>query len=142
MTFSRFKRSGKIPSKKDKLTMRQTGSESTFLKFPRITRDMLFGPAALFALRNFITQFRLGALDARKKIFYLGSLDNLDMCGLFGDSFYINLSVIDVKNLLKWLAMALSSVVITLLKYKLICRDFFVFLLLLMIALIASNTFF
>ena len=34
--------------------------------------------------------------------------------------FFINLSVTDVKNFLKWLAMALSSVVITLFIHKLI----------------------
>ena len=34
--------------------------------------------------------------------------------------FFINLSAVDVKNFLKWLAMALSSVVITLFIYKLI----------------------
>ena len=68
-------------------------------------------------------------------------LDNRDMRGLFGGIFFINLSATDVKNLLKWLTMTLSSVVNTLFIYKLICRDF-VFLLLLMIALIAFHTFF
>ena len=55
MTFARFKGSGKIPSENDKLTMKQSGSESFFLKFLRITGDMLFGPIALFTLRDFIT---------------------------------------------------------------------------------------
>ena len=55
MTFTCFKGSGKIPSKKDKLTMRQSSSDSSFLKFLRITGDMLFGPIALFTLIDFIT---------------------------------------------------------------------------------------
>ena len=68
-------------------------------------------------------------------------LDNCDTCGLFGGFSLLNISYC-CKILLKWLAMALLSVVITLFIYKLICRDFFVFLLLLMISLIASHTFF
>ena len=54
MTFARFKWSGKIKgsgkilSENDKLTMRQSGSESFFLKFLRITGDMLFGPISVF----------------------------------------------------------------------------------------------
>ena len=55
MTSARFEGSGKIPSENHKLTMRQSGSESSFLKFLRITGDMLFGPIALFTLRDFIT---------------------------------------------------------------------------------------
>ena len=37
MTFACFKRSRKIPYEKDKLTMRERGSESSFSKFLRIT---------------------------------------------------------------------------------------------------------
>ena len=55
MTFARFKGSRKIPSEYDKLTMRQSGSQSSFLKFLRITGHMVFGPIALFPLRDFIT---------------------------------------------------------------------------------------
>ena len=51
MTFTHFKGSGKIPSKNDKLTLRESGSESSFLKFLRITDDMLFDPTVLFTLR-------------------------------------------------------------------------------------------
>ena len=66
---------------------------------------------------------------------------NRGVRSLFGEFFKIYLSTIVVKNLLKWLAMVLSSVVITLFIYKLIGRDFFAFLLLLMITLIVSHTF-
>ena len=54
MNFVHFKRSGKIPSEKDKLTMRRSDSENSFLKFLKITSDMLFGGIVLFTLRDFI----------------------------------------------------------------------------------------
>ena len=79
MTFTCFKGSGKIPSKKDKLTMRQSSSDSSFLKFLRITGDMLFGPIALFTLIDFIISS--GFAGCMKK-------------------------AVEVKNLSKWLAMA------------------------------------
>ena len=65
--------------------MRQSGSESSFLKFLRITGDMLFGPIALFTLRDLLlSQFPLGSLDASTRIFHLDFLDNRDKHGLFG----------------------------------------------------------
>ena len=55
MTFACFKRSRKIPYEKDKLTMRERGSESSFSKYLRITGGMLFGRIALFTLKDFIS---------------------------------------------------------------------------------------
>ena len=82
MTFTCFKGSGKIPSKKDKLTMRQSSSDSSFLKFLRITGDMVFGPIALSTLIDFITfSISSGFAGCMKK-------------------------AVEVKNLSKWLAMA------------------------------------
>ena len=50
--------------------MRQSDSESSFLKFLRITSDMLFGPIALFTLRDLsLSQFPLGFAGCTNKDF-------------------------------------------------------------------------
>ena len=75
MAFARFKGSGKIPSENHKLTMRQSGSESSFLKLLRITGDMPFGSIALFTLRDFITfSISSGFAGCINKVFLFGFL--------------------------------------------------------------------
>ena len=73
MTFARFKGSGKIFTENDKLTMRQSDSESSFLKFLRVTGDMLFGHIALVPLRDFVTfSISFGFVGCLNKDFSFG----------------------------------------------------------------------
>ena len=125
MTFACFKGSGKFPSKNDKLIVKQSGTESSLLRFLRITGGMLFRPAASFTLRDFITfSISSGLAGCLNKDFSFGFLGNIDMLSLFGKFASLIYQLLDVKNLLKWLVMALSSVVITSFIHKLSWHDF------------------